>query len=132
MPKTKVKPPVERVHKVARTLIYNGQQYLAESPITFGVDMTDEQIEELVEDGTLAGPRAEELDDLRKFSEKVTGTHGPSLDETAKLWQQFNRLTPEQRIASEKRESRIKEDSLGAKLANIDDARAEADADEEE
>ena len=132
MPRTKTKPPLEHTHIVARNLIHNGSQYLPGKTITFEDDVLDADIQELLDNGTLAGAKADELAKERDYMERLTNTHGPTDEEMAALWKQFNRQPVAARVDAEKREARIKETSEGARMANIDESRARKGPPEED
>jgi hypothetical protein len=119
---------IKRTHTVARNMIHGDmsgfqRQYTAGEEITFGAEMSDAAIKELVENGTLKGPKAAELEDERKFNEKAMGVVGPSATEEQQLWKTFTKLSPEERQEREKREARIQDTNDAARLANLADAR---------
>ncbi len=124
-------PRIKRTHVVARHLIHNGQQYVKGDSITFGPEISDAEIKELRNNGTLDGPRAEELLEERIFNERAMGVVGPTVEQERELWKTFVRMTPAQRAEVEKQQARIQETSEAARIANISEAGQRANADDE-
>ncbi len=110
-----------RTHMVTGSLLHNGHHYVEGDTITFGPDMTDEQIQTLIDMGELDGPIAERKRIERELSEAQSGIASMSREEKIALWRTFNRSGQSNLLAAEKGEARIKDDTIGARAANIEE-----------
>ncbi|MBA3826889.1 MAG: hypothetical protein H0X24_23725 [Ktedonobacterales bacterium] len=124
-------PRIKRTHAVTGSIMHDGQLYSKGDTITFGTEVSEEHIRELLKGGFLAGPAAQELEIERQINEKSLGIRGMSPEEVKKLWRTFTNMTPAQRAAMEASEARVKETTDAARLANIAEAAEKTGPDED-
>lgn len=126
------KSTLARTHTAARHIIHSGKSYYKGDPITFGPETSDEDIQELLDNGTLQGLRAEELEREQIANEIGMKISGMSVDDQKKLFRLFDRKDLDALLAGEHREARIKEDADDARRANLEETAAKTGPDDEE
>lgn len=110
-----------RTHLVAGRVLYGAKLYVAGETVAFGDDVTDETIQDLINNGNLDGEVARKHAMQRFKLEMDTGMHAMSEDDLQKMWRGYLRMTTAERKQREAIESRTKDDLRSVKLANADD-----------
>lgn len=129
MPK---KITLARAHVAARHIIHNGKSYYKGDLVTFSDEMSDEQIQELLDDGTLQGMKAEELERERIANEVGMKIMGMSVEDQKKLFKLFDRKDIDALLADEQKEARIKTDPEAARRANMAESADKTGPDDED
>jgi len=113
---------IKRTHLVVQPINLNHQLYQKGDSITFGPEVSDEQIKELRKGGWLEGPDAQEILEQQAYAQRQLGMRGLTKTEMSDIWKRFLNLTPEQRARLEAHEARTQDTAEAARLANIAEA----------